>query len=337
MGSTQRPASLRITALALCGLALSTGAALAQVSSERPGSILIFPKVVRTANLDTRIQISNTYAMINNVRCFYIDARTGEGSQPLCTHTDFELRLTKQQPTQWLAGSGRPVRNNDTFGSQNAGLDPGSIPPLSEGFTGTLVCAEVGADGLPTGLSKLTGSATIVDSTGDESRYNAIAVPANGAVGKDNDLDLGTEYAACPAQTQVNLAAVGGVDPILGGSSSQVSILTLVPCRLDIEGGLATSGVATFNAYNEFEQSLSGSISYSCLANIDLSTLAQVRATSAGGQLSTPFGYMALNANPPAVGVLTTVHTSGAGDVSTASRNLHAAGTGSNTRIRIVE
>jgi len=312
-----------------------SGSAWAQVSTERPGSILIFPKVVRTANLDTRIQISNTYAMINSIRCFYIDSQVSQGA-PLCTHTDFDLRLTKQQPTQWLVSTGRPVRSNDPFGSPNSGLDPGVIPPVASGFTGALICVEVGGDGLPTGLSKLTGSATIVDTTGDENRYNAIAIPASGTVGKDDALDLGTEYAACPATTQVNLAAVGGTDPVLGAGSSQGSILTLVPCRFDIEGGIATQGSATFEVFNEFEQSLSGSLGYSCLANVDLSTFAQARATSAGGQLTTPFGYLALNANPPVVGVITTVHTSAGGDVATASRNVHGAGTGSDTRIRII-
>ncbi len=336
MGSTQRPRVLFTAAVVSSAFAMLCGSARAQVTSERPGSILIFPKVVRTANVDTRIEISNTYTMPNFVRCFYIDAEIGDTNQPLCTHTDFDLTLTKQQPTQWSVGAGRPVRV-DVFGAPNSGLDPGVIPPVAAGFTGALICAEVGADGLPTGLSKLTGAATIVDVTGDESRYNAIAIPANGAVGKDIVLDLGTEYAACPAVTEINLAAVGGQDPVLGAGSTQGAILTLVPCQFNIESGIATNGSATFNAFNEFEQLLSGSLNYSCIGNIDLSTVSAVKASSAGGQLNTPFGYLALTANPPAVGVLTTVHTSGAGDVATASRNLHGSGIGASTQIRIVE
>lgn len=335
MGSTQRPRALLAAVIASTASAMLCGSAWAQVTTERPGSILIFPKVVRTANLDTRIEISNTYTMLNHVLCFYVDAQAGDNREPMCTHTDFLLTLTKQQPTQWTVGAGRPVRS-DPFGSPNSGLDPGVIPPVAPGFSGALICAEVGADGLPTGLSKLTGAATIVDLTGDENRYNAIAVPAV-SVAKDTVLDLGTEYVACPAETQVNLAAVGGPDPVLGAGSSQGAILTLIPCELNIDSGIATQGTATFNSFNEFEQLLSGSLSYSCIGNIDLSTVSAVRALSAGGQLSTPFGYLALNANPPAVGVLTTVHTSGAGDVATASRNLHGTGTGSSTQIRIIQ
>lgn len=337
MGSTQRPRALLAACAAATVAVMLNSAAWAQVSSERPGSILIFPKVVRSASLDTRIEISNTYSMVNTLRCFYIDAQVGESNQPICTHTDFELRLTKQQPTQWSVGSGRPVNAGDPFGSPNSGLDPGVIPPVSPGFTGTLICVEVGADGLPTGLNKLTGAATIVSSGGDENRYSALAVPATPNVNKDNYLDLGTEYSACPEYNHINLVGSGGEDPILGGGSSQSSLLTLVPCRIDIESGLSTSGNATFNIYNEFEQSLSGSLNYSCVGNIDLTSIAQFRAVSAGGNLTTPFGYVALRTNPPALGIITTTHADGSGNVATASRNLHTSGTGSNTQIRIVE
>jgi len=181
----------------------------------------------------------------------------------------------------------------------------------------------------------LTGAATVVSVNGDENRHNALAVPAGPNVNKDNTLDLGNEYASCPDRTHINIVASGGHDPILGGASEQASLLTLLPCRLDIEAGLATSSSGTFNVYNEFEESLSGSFSYSCVGNIDLTSLAQARAASAGGQLTTPFGYLSLRTTPPALGILTTTHT--AGGVATASRNLHVTGTAANTQIRIVE
>lgn len=337
MGITHRPRALFFAAVANAAFVmLSSGSVRAQVSTERPGSLLIFPKVVRSASVDTRIEISNTFSMVNHVRCFYIDAAVSQTNQPLCTHTDFELTLTKQQPTQWSVASGRPVRS-DPFGSPFSGLDPGVIPPVAPGFTGALICAEVGADGFPTGLNKLTGAATVTDGSGDQNRYNAIAVPATPDLNKDNTLVLGTEYAACSADVGVNLAAVNGEDPALGAGSTQGAVLTLLPCRFDIENGIATNGIATYNIYNQFEQPLSGSLSYSCVGNFDLSTIPQATATSAGGQLSTDFGYMALRANPPVVGLLTTVHTDSNGNVATASRNLHGMGTGSTTQIRIVD
>jgi len=88
---------------------LFAGAAHALSDTNRQGSILIFTKVVNDAQRDTVIQITNTHNMVNRARCFYLNGDT-------CRITDFDITLTKQQPTHWRAGEGRPTDLLDSFG-----------------------------------------------------------------------------------------------------------------------------------------------------------------------------------------------------------------------------
>jgi hypothetical protein len=158
----------------LCVFAGAAGSQAQQTRSgtDRPGSILMFPKVVRTGQRDTIVQITNTGNSINWVHCFYLSAPDGSG---YCGAVDFELVLTRQQPTQWRVSQGRRVDPTDSFGSAGAGFDPGLIPPVPPGFQGALVCVEVDANGNPLGQNRLKGEVTIMDdSTGDVSKYNAI-------------------------------------------------------------------------------------------------------------------------------------------------------------------
>ena len=80
----------------LIGMTLSAGPISAQVSAngilvgtaqgtfstERPGSVLIFPKVVNT-NPDTIIQIANTSNSVTHAKCFYTDGRSIGGFEEL--------------------------------------------------------------------------------------------------------------------------------------------------------------------------------------------------------------------------------------------------------------
>src|SRR5262245_9408366 len=60
-------------------MAIGTAAAVrAESTSERSGSILIFPKVVYDSSRDTLIQISNTSNSMVHAHCFYVNAA------PLC-------------------------------------------------------------------------------------------------------------------------------------------------------------------------------------------------------------------------------------------------------------
>src|SRR4030095_2746624 len=141
------------------------GTAQGTFSTERPGSVLIFPKVVNT-NPDTIIQIATTSNQGTYVKCFYRDGRR-VGRQAAWQTTDCDRVPTRQQPTHWAASRGRgvvpyPIDTN----IQTSGLDPGAIPPVSPGFTGFLLCVETNVDGSPKSGNSLKGEATIGDVTG---------------------------------------------------------------------------------------------------------------------------------------------------------------------------
>lgn len=126
-------------ALALLGVALAgPGPALADIASDHPGAILVFPKMLLdTADgLDTMIRITNVSSTPLNVYCFYVNStpqcslgpdgsscfpselacfRDIGGQQvagkclPQWQETDFVVRLTREQPTGWLVSGGESV------------------------------------------------------------------------------------------------------------------------------------------------------------------------------------------------------------------------------------
>src|SRR5262245_43898697 len=170
---------LRASLLAgiLVGVTLAAGAISAQVSAqgvfvgtaqgtfstERPGSVLIFPKVVNTS--DTIIQMATTSNQVTYVKCFYTDGRR-IGGRAVWQTTDFELVLTRQQPTHWSVGRGRAVVPYPLdMNVQTSGLDPGAIPPVPPGFTGFLLCVETNVDGSPKSGKSLKGEETIGEIT----------------------------------------------------------------------------------------------------------------------------------------------------------------------------
>jgi hypothetical protein len=164
---------------------------------------LVFPRVIADGTRDTIIQISNTSNSMVHAHCFYVngeltfpDLPPGPLNPPLWTETDFDIWLTKQQPTHWVVSQGRlvdptdePCSNSGTevkwscssltsctsygfFACNGAGTDPGRVPPVgvspfSEGsetehFTGELKCIEVDATGAPVSGNHLKGEATEV-------------------------------------------------------------------------------------------------------------------------------------------------------------------------------
>jgi hypothetical protein len=173
-------------AAALIGLMV--GGAQAQVTTERSASILVFPRVISEGTHDTIIQITNTSNSMVFAHCFYVNGAPTFPDLPPCHNTthctnpplwqelDFDIALTQQQPTHWVVSKGRLVDPTDrpcTNGSTNppvppffecndAGIDPGRIPPEVDVFTGELKCIEVTMDGAPVSGNHLKGEATIV-------------------------------------------------------------------------------------------------------------------------------------------------------------------------------
>jgi hypothetical protein len=224
-------------ALAVVALAAMVAArAGAEVVTEQSASILVFPKVIADGTRDTIIQISNTSNSMVYAHCFYVNATIN------CTEVDFDIVLTKQQPTYWLVSEGRLVDPMDPVCSRitgvdacpNAGIDPGRVPPVVEDFQGELKCVEVDASGAPLSGNHLKGEATLVtydvcnpttsqcelsgfpcnptvpDSTCDGERFDVAKYNALGIIGNDqNDGDGvlclgGVASDACPKGAEYN-------------------------------------------------------------------------------------------------------------------------------------
>lgn len=109
----------------------------ADIASDHPAAILVFPKLlVDTANgLDTLVRITNISAAPINVKCFYVnvtpkcsleqatscfpnrsacfraigDSIIPGKCLPQWQETDFYIRLTREQPTGWLVSGGESV------------------------------------------------------------------------------------------------------------------------------------------------------------------------------------------------------------------------------------
>lgn len=313
--------------LALCvALALFAGNASAQsFTVEEPSSILIFPKVVNDEDRDTVIQITNNNNMMAYAHCFYTDGQTLNGL-PRWGVTDFEISLTRQQTTTWSAGSGRPINPTDS----QTGLDPGAVPPVVEGFTGSLVCVQIDSpfQGAPSGGNDLTGRAEVGGSD-----YNAYGLPAIGDPDDDRILDLdGIEYAACPSAYHLNFAVNGpagaiALGPILGQGIDAVGTVstsvTVVPCNYDF-GNLIPPRVSIIfdPVVDELEGAGSqGAGEVICWANLQLD--------GDGFDLPTSFGTAHMNAThagapAPVVAIANVLRVGGGGGLASASTNLHA-------------
>jgi hypothetical protein len=336
--STVKGLRAGVAAGILAGMALLTGPVRAnaqdQFSTERPGSILIFPKVINTGipGPETIIQISNTTNIPVFVECFLVDGETVNGS-PVWHVTDFSLTLTRQQPTHWAVSLGRAVNPLDS----EQGLDPGLIPPVGPSFTGFLTCVQTDVGGTPVGGNALKGEATIgviggAGEVNNVSKYNAIAIPALGDVGSNNVLSLdGIEYAACPNKLLLNFQAEGGPDPALEGAGNTASIvssnLTLVPCGMDFENLIPGSTTLDANLRNEFEEnsSVTSGIPVDCWFSADLAAPVFGGQFTFGG-LTTEFGTAVLSplapSQAPALGVLNVLRIADDGTSDTAASNL---------------
>ena len=247
------------TLATLIGFGIAAESAQARVTTEESASILVFPKVIADGSRDTIIQITNTSNNMRHAHCFYVNAAPSDptapisdSNPPLWTETDFDIWLTKQQPTHWVVSTGRrfdptdatclgaattPANNcdpNDGDPDNNdccdAGLDPGRVPPSAPDFTGELKCIEVDASGFPVPGNALKGEATLVDltsastTTNEVSKYNALGLKGFDTNNMDGTLCLGgdvsascptgAEYEACPRVWVLNHAAGGAPNPV---------------------------------------------------------------------------------------------------------------------------
>jgi hypothetical protein len=326
MGRQRRRVGLLGAAFAVLGL---YGVAQADVTSERSGSILVFPKVLADGTRDTIIQISNTSNSLVRAHCFYVNAALTDPSRPqgplnppLWQEIDFDINLTRQQPTYWRVSTGRNVNPTDPPCSQgnancpNSGFDPGLIPPVVPDFVGELKCVQVDDSGAPLSGNSFKGEATLVRlDDGDISQYNAVAIlgientgdgilvlgggqcAGNGAVcGGDDDCGgdgpCVPEYNACPQTWIVNHQPEDAPNLIFGNGSAVSTELTIVPCTQNYETQIPTAVTLQFLTYNEFESQFSVSTTVTCWGNFNFRQLGSPVLTIEGTQVLDPQGTM---------------------------------------------
>lgn len=266
--------------LGLCGITAALGVMVApgyaDVTVEQGSSILIFPKVRASSQFDTIIQITNTGNSMVHAHCNYVNDLLD------WNEIDFEIWLTKQQPTEWVVSSGRRFDPTCEFGEACAGFSPGLIPPQPD-FEGELKCVEIDEAGAPVignhlkGVATIEATATVTDEStdGDIASYNAIGIRGNPDVVPSNPLLLNGEvYDACPSQLILNFFATGADDPLTAADDDAMSTeLTLVPCQEDFELQEPEEVTIQFLVYNEFEQRFSNSTTVTCFLNIELTSL----------------------------------------------------------------
>ena len=289
-------------------------AAYGDVTTERASSILIFPRVLSDATgvqtggpVDTVIQIANTSNSMVFAHCYYVNASPANPTQPPSVfnppqwqEVDFDIRLTKQQPTHWVVSRGRRDDASDractrSFRECNgAGFDPGLVPPVPDPFVGELKCIEVDQTGAPINGNHLKGEATLATPDGDVSKYNAVGILGLNTALNTNDGDTvlclgnapaevclsGAEYNACPQTVILNGFADGATDPVVeafgNGPSRVYTELSLVPCSQDFENQAPASVVVQFKLINEFEELFSASTTVTCWSSFQLSDVARV-------------------------------------------------------------
>ena len=186
--------------MGLAALAFWGTRAGADVTSDRPGSIVIWPKVIADGTRDTLITLTNTSNSTAFAHCEYTQGTgvcslspdfcslTSSNSCPeitgggpnlcviSCELRDFDVILTRQQPTMWRVSTGR--RQNLLLGSGDECTTDPSLPPVQNcpglfegglvppapgqandpsefgGFRGELRCFETSSDGSPLGATR---------------------------------------------------------------------------------------------------------------------------------------------------------------------------------------
>lgn len=288
----------------LGGVFLWAGTARADVTSDRPAAILVFPKLIwdtvgrfnwNGIPVDTEIQVTNVSNQAINLRCFYVNANSHCSNSPqdicftntdcqqfgrggLCfdgwIETDFEFSLSPRQPIVWRISEGLP--DLPLAGGSAPLVNTGSIPAVSEDpFYGELKCVAVDENNAPVDRNDLKGEATIVAASSDaiDARgYNAVGIQAITNDG-DNTLILGgdqPEYNGCPSVLILDHFFDDAIEPI---SSQYVKThLTLVPCseNFQLQDIALFDTVVQFLVFNEFEQRFSASRSVRCFEEFEL-------------------------------------------------------------------
>lgn len=323
----KRSLGLKSLGVMLAAVALWGAPALADISSDKPGSVVLWPKVINDGTRDTIITLTNTSNVTAYAHCEYVNsaafcaitggyctpgARAGGPGQcpalpgnacvPQWQSGDFDIVLTRQQPTFWRVSTGRqdnpflpPNGACDTTLGPPAtqscpGLFPtGQILPVAPSFRGELRCVQTAMDGSLITQNSLKGEATLVTTVTDAggalidtsvSTYNSINVEGVNGPTVDGIVRLnGVEYSACPPAVEVSHYSSGApsiaesindsvCDPT-DGCPVEAEI-TIIPCRADFENEIGAAWTTQIFYYNEFETRTSTGGPADCWQNFDL-------------------------------------------------------------------
>lgn len=300
----------------LAMLVLTAQVATADTATDRGGSIVVFPKVISDGTRDTLIQMSNLTNVLTFAHCVYLDASAenpelppGPGNPRRCVERDFNIRLTRQQPTIWRASTGRLLNIFDgTVGAcedvtvgdatrQNCpGFDPGNVPNLGPFFEGYLICVETDASGAPRGGNSFKGEA-IIESVGEDggtpagldgliSAYNAVTISAENPDGNEVLQLDGEEYSQCPNALRFTHLAEGAVDPVIDDDLiTTTTELTLVPCTLNFESQTPPFVTLQMFVWDQLETGVSFPAALECWFNENLGDLGSVWDAGSRGTL----------------------------------------------------
>lgn len=242
---------------------LLAGPAAAQPSTDRGGSIVVFPKVIADGSSDTVLQLTNVSNNVVAASCAYVD-----GARPAWDPTRFGVMIGARWTVTWTAARGR-----------NTTMPPLDVPPAAAGFRGELLCVQVDAGGAPLGGNSLAGQATVHDlATGDVAGYRAVGLRGSGFNDGDDALCIGDgppdrcligEYDACPGEWILSVPAEGAGAP----GAPFATDLTVVPCSQDLAAGQPGTVAIAIAVFNELGQQFRTATEVTCWGDLALADL----------------------------------------------------------------
>ncbi|MFQ5666659.1 MAG: hypothetical protein ACE5I7_09530 [Candidatus Binatia bacterium] len=204
---------------------------------------------------DTRVELVNLSGHGVLAQCFYVN---GEG----CNEVGFLISLTPYQPLSWLASAGL---SNTLTGS--------AAPPFFG--TGELKCAVVPPQSQPQIQfhNTIQGRATVFRSDGRTVSYGAVGFRRLSDGNFTGVLALdGKTYAQCPSKLHFD---------VLADQPGATSEMVLLPCSQDLLFQEPTSVTVQLLIINEFEETFSTSLRFTCFDQRALGDIADslVRST----------------------------------------------------------
>lgn len=229
--------SLIVGATLLAGLVGSDGArpAQAQPAQKLASAYLVFPFIDTNYGRDTRIEIVNLTGNPIDLQCFYVHGDS-------CSEIGFLMSLTPYQPIAWTARGGA---SNPFSGT--------AAPPFYG--TGELKCAVMAARPELEYHNAVQGRAIVYGPDGKTISLGAVGFRRIAPGPYTGTLQLnGSAYAQCPNRLHFQVLT----------DESLPNELVLVPCDQDHVLQIPAERTVQFLITNEFEQTLSASLSLTC-------------------------------------------------------------------------